>query len=657
MPSAQSAVDFKRTIYTDLPAAEQREWLVTNGLGGYAMGTVAGLRTRGYHGMLVAALEPPLGRTLLLANLEETVTGNGETVQLFTNRWRPGAVEPEGYTHIDRFELDGTMPVWTFAVGDVRLQKRIWMPVGANTTYVRYTLLAGGPVTLDIKALANYRDHHARSRDTGVNMQVDVVKHGLKIIAPGENSVPFYILSQTAGMEPQNVWHQNLYLQAEAERGIEAYDNDLLAGVFHARLHAGKSLDIIASTDPDADLDGEAALQVRSRYEQQLVAASPLASAPAEIRQLILAADQFIVRRGKGSSVIAGYPWFGDWGRDTMIALPGLTLETGRPEIAAQILHTFAEFVDGGMLPNRFPDAGTQPEYNTVDATLWYFQAIRAYHEHTHDDGLVRELFPVLDAIIGCHLTGTRHQIHIDSTDQLLYAGESGTQLTWMDAKYGDHVVTPRIGKPVEVNALWYNALRAMADFARTLGQSADAYEKRAEQVRHSFSRFWNDQTGYCYDVLDGPNGHEALLRPNQLLAVSLPYSPLEIAQQRAIVEACQSALLTPFGLRSLAPEAADYIGRYEGTTEQRDAAYHQGTTWSWLIGPFVQAHLRAYNDPLQSRQLLEPLLKQHLSDYGLGSVSEILDGDAPFTARGCPWQAWSVAELLRAWRLTEQPS
>jgi predicted glycogen debranching enzyme len=618
------------------------------------MGTVAGLLTRSYHGLLVAALKPPLGRTLLLANLEETVTSQNGTVQLFTNRWHPDKVQPEGYTHIDRFELDGTMPVWTFACGDVRLEKRIWMQAGANTTYVRYTLLEGEPVTLDIKALTNYRDHHARSRDSNVRLQVEPVEHGLKISAPSKNSVPFYILSQTANAEPQNVWHENLYLSIEVERGLEAYDNDLLAGVFHAELYAGESLDIIASTDADASLDGESATQARRQYEQELIAKSPLGEAPAEIRQLALAADQFIVRRGQGSSVIAGYPWFSDWGRDTMISLPGLTLETGRPEIAAQILRTFAEFVDNGMLPNRFPDAGEQPEYNTVDATLWYFQAIRAYHEHTHDDKLLRELFPVLEAIIDCHLTGTRHHIHVDSADQLLYAGEQGTQLTWMDAKYDDHVVTPRIGKPVEVNALWYNALCTMADFAHVLGRDSGQYEKRAEQVRRSFDRFWNDSAGYCYDVLDGPDGSEALLRPNQLFAVSLPYSPFEKARQRAIVEACESALLTPFGLRSLAPEADSYIGHYEGSTPQRDSAYHQGTVWSWLIGPFVQAHLRVHDDPQQARRLLEPLLKQHLRDYGLGSVSEIFDGNAPFSARGCPWQAWGVAELLRTWQLTE---
>lgn len=308
------------------------------------------------------------------------------------------------------------------------------------------------------------------------------------------------------------------------------------------------------------------------------------------------------------------------------------------------------------MLPNRFPDAGETPEYNTVDATLWYFQAIRAYYEYTHDGGLLRELYPILEDIVSWHEKGTRHNIHIDPEDHLLYAGEPGTQLTWMDAKYGDWVVTPRIGKPVEVNALWYNALRTMADFSRVIGneQQAANYETRGRQVADSFSRFWNEAGGYCYDVLDGPDGNEAHLRPNQLFAVSLPYSPLGKAQQWHAIEACERSLLTQFGLRSLAPTDAGFIGRYGGDRQQRDGAYHQGTVWAWLIGPFVEAHLRVYGDPLKARSFLEPLLQQHLQEFGLGSVSEIFDGSEPYTANGCPWQAWSVAELLRAWHLTQ---
>jgi predicted glycogen debranching enzyme len=336
-----------------------------------------------------------------------------------------------------------------------------------------------------------------------------------------------------------------------------------------------------------------------------------------------------------------------------MISLPGLTLASGRPEVAARILRTFARFVDQGMLPNRFPEVSETTEYNTVDATLWYFEAIRAYHSATGDDDLLQELFPALQEIIAWHQRGTRYNIHLDPADGLLYAGEEGLQLTWMDAKISDWVVTPRIGKPVEINALWYNALRTMAGFARRLGEPADRYDTLTNQARVGFARFWNGAAGHCYDVIDGPEGDDPALRPNQLLAVSLPYSPLNGRQQRAVVEVSARHLLTSHGLRSLAPGNLAYSGHYGGDQRQRDTAYHQGTVWGWLIGPFVKAHLRVYRDPDLAQTHLVPLAR-HLADHGLGTVSEIFDGDAPFKPRGCFAQAWSVAELLRAWQLTE---
>ncbi len=652
MEPDSTTISLDRGVCTDLQAAARREWLVTNGLGGYAMGTVSGMRTRGYHGLLVAALDPPLGRTLLLSSLEETLTHGGKPQPLFTNAWQGGALAPEGYKNLAGFRLDGTMPVWEFAVGGARLEKRVWMPHGENTTYVRYTLLSGDTATLDIKVLVNYRDHHGRSHDTGAPLQAEAAANGLCVTTPG--GTPFFVLSRTASMQPQHTWYENLWLSTENERGLDATDNNLLAGIFHAELRAGESLDIVASTDEHASLDGAKALRERQRYEHGLLARSPLAGRPTNLRALVLAASQFVVQRGQGNTVIAGYPWFGDWGRDTFISLPGLTLATGRPETAADILRTFAAYIDQGMLPNRFPDSGQQPEYNTVDATLWYFQAVHAYYQATKDKQLLRDLFPALQGIVRWHIKGTRHNIHIDPADSLLYAGEPGTQLTWMDAKYDDQVVTPRIGKPVEVNALWYNALNTMADFAAELGETAAAkqYDTQAHRVRVSFDRFWNQQLGCCYDVLDGPEGAEAHVRPNQLLAVSLPHSPLSRERQKAIVNICENLLLTPYGLRSLAPDDAAYLGTYTGATQQRDGAYHQGTVWAWLLGPFVEAHYRVYRDKARAYAYLAPLLEQHLADYGLGSVSEVLDGNRPFTARGCPWQAWSVAELLRVCQL-----
>jgi predicted glycogen debranching enzyme len=336
-----------------------------------------------------------------------------------------------------------------------------------------------------------------------------------------------------------------------------------------------------------------------------------------------------------------------------MISLPGLTLVTGRPSLARHILHTFAQLVDRGLLPNRFPDAGVVPDYNTVDATLWYIEALRAYHAATDDDDLLHALFPVLQEIVTWHERGTQYNIHMDPADGLLTAGAAGVQLTWMDAKVGDWVVTPRTGKAVEVNALWYNALRAMAALARRVGKPAETYDVLAAWAEAGFARFWNEGQGSCYDVIDRSAGDDASLRPNQILAVSLPHSPLPTRQQRAVVDVCARHLLTSYGLRSLAPGDPAYVGHYGGDQRARDGAYHQGTAWAWLIGPFVSAHLRVYRDPVLARSSVRPLV-QHLADDGVGSIGEIFDGDPPFTPRGCFAQAWSVAELLHAWQTTE---
>ena len=336
-----------------------------------------------------------------------------------------------------------------------------------------------------------------------------------------------------------------------------------------------------------------------------------------------------------------------------MIALPGLTLTTGRPEIARKILFTFARYVDAGMLPNNFPDASGQPEYNSLDAALWYFQAVRQYFETTKDTEALLTLYPALEQIVNAHLQGTRYHIHADESDGLLYAGEEGVQLTWMDAKVGDWVVTPRIGKPVEVNALWYNALKTMAKLAPIAGKSAEPFQKMADRVKQSFGKFWNSSANFCYDVVDDPRlGNDASLRPNQIFAVSLPESPLSSAQQKAVVDVCARRLLTSHGLRSLAPGEPGYQRHYAGGPRERDGAYHQGTVWSWLLGPFVLAHLRIYGDRQTAQSFLEPLGMQ-ITSYGLGTLGEVFDGDAPFTPRGCIAQAWTVAEVLRAWRAT----
>jgi predicted glycogen debranching enzyme len=463
------------------------------------------------------------------------------------------------------------------------------------------------------------------------------------------------------GAEPQiaHTWHHNFDLPRERERGLDAVEDHLHAGTFRATLEPGGMLTLVLSAEASPVLDGTEAWRRHQRHEEQVVAAWKRARpearrAPPWIRQLVLAADQFMVRRPlrddpDGMSVIAGYHWFGDWGRDTMIALPGLALTTGRPAVARRILETFARFVDRGMVPNRFPDAGEAPEYNTVDATLWYVEAIRAYLAATDDDGTLKALFPVLEEIVRWHREGTRYGIKEDPADGLLASGEPGVQLTWMDAKVDDWVVTPRIGKPVEINALWHNALVAMAGFARRLGKPARPWEALAARAKAGFARFWDERADCCFDVIDGPDGNDDALRPNQIFAVSLPASPLPQERQRKVVDACARHLLTSYGLRSLAPGHPQYQGHYGGDARARDGAYHQGTVWAWLLGPFALAHVKVYRDAEAARSFLAPLA-DHLADYGVGSIAEIFDGDPPFAPRGCIAQAWSVAETLRAW-------
>ncbi|HXH49159.1 MAG TPA: amylo-alpha-1,6-glucosidase [Terriglobia bacterium] len=652
-------MDFGRETAGD-PGAETREWLVSNGIGGFASGTVTGQLTRRYHGLLTAALKPPLGRTLLVTKFEETVSYFSSEFALSTNRWAGGAVAPEGYQNIEGFLLDGTTPVWIFACADAQVEKRVWMEQGSNTTCVRYNLLrASGPLTLTIKALVNYRDYHSTTRAGDWRMNIRAVEHGLRVVA-FEGSTPFFLLCKDAEVQAEHDWYRNFELDVARYRGLDNLDDHLHAGTFRIDLRVGESVTFVLTTDASAGLDGEAAWGRRMDHEQSLLdckgKTGPLKSpdTPAWVRQLVLAADQFVVSRPLpddtgARSLIAGYHWFGDWGRDTMVALPGLTLTTGRPEIAASILRTFSRFVDRGMLPNRFPDAGEAPEYNTVDATLWYFEAVRHYFETTRDADFLRGLFPVLEDIVAWHVRGTRYNIHVGPADGLLYAGEAGVQLTWMDAKVGDWVVTPRIGKPIEVNALWYNALVSMGEFARVLGKSAEWFDVQAEKSLQGFSRFWNKDAGWCFDVLDGPQGNDPTLRPNQLFAVSLPASPLSEEQQKSVVDICARRLLTSHGLRSLDPADSQYKGHYGGDPFHRDSAYHQGTVWGWLLGPFVLAYLRVYKDCAQAASFLEPIA-YHLRAHGLGTASEIFDGDAPFTPRGCIAQAWTVGEILRAW-------
>jgi predicted glycogen debranching enzyme len=657
-------IGFGREICGDLSIAESREWLVTNGIGGYSSGSVAGSITRGYHGLLVAALRPPVDRRVMLVKCDERVTCRGSTYDLATNRWASGAVAAEGYKNIQRFELDGSIPVWTYACGDALLEKRIWMQSAANTTFIAYHLISAiEPVQISISAIVDNRVFH-NTGSVAWPATATVLSDGIRVVSGGPDARPLVIRTSSGSVAQTLEIYRDFYLPAETARGLRDRDDHVHAANFNATIAPGATLQILASAEASADFDAQSLDRRRSR-DRTLVAGWQSARvagadpAPDWMEQMVLASDQFVVNRPTsqqpaGKSVIAGYHWFEDWGRDTMISLPGLTLVTGQSAIAGPILRTFAEFVNQGMLPNRFPDGASQPEYNTIDATLWYFQAIRVYQETTGDDSLVRDLYPVLQQIVDFHVNGTRYNIHVDPADGLLYGGQNGVQLTWMDAKVGDLVVTPRIGKPVEVNALWYNALLTMAGFSDRLGQAADSYRKLAASAKAGFARFWNPALGYCFDVLDGPHGNEALLRPNQLLAVSLPESPLTADQQRAVLDACSRELLTSHGLRSLAPSDPAYQGVYGGDQAHRDAAYHEGTVWAWLFGPFIDAHLRVYQDPDAAMRFLDPL-RDHLNAAGVGTVSEIFGGDAPFLPGGCIAQAWSVAETLRSFDRIER--
>jgi predicted glycogen debranching enzyme len=662
--TCKAKVEFGREICGSLEIAERREWLVTNGIGGYASGTVGGNLTRRYHGLLVAALKPPIGRTQIVAKLDEMASYEGSEYPLATNRWASGAVDPQGYLNIESFRLEGTTPVWKFALADALLEKRIWMRQGENTTYVQYSLLrASGSLRLAVKALVNYRDFHSSTHAGDWRMQVESVEHGVRVVA-FDGAAPFYLLSPSVRFEPKHEWYRDYFMPMEKYRGLDDHEDHLLAATTSVVLAPAQSVTFVLTTHVQTELDGARSLAERVEYERSLCSkwqgsdAQAVLSAPSWIRQLIIAADQFVVKRSlqgepEGRSIIAGYHWFGDWGRDTMIALPGLTLTTGRSEIARKILFAFARYVDGGMLPNNFPDAGGQPEYNTVDAALWYFEAVRQYFTATKDAEAIAELYPVLAQIIKAHLKGTRYRIHVDDADGLLYAGEDGVQLTWMDAKVGDWVVTPRIGKPVEVNALWYNALKTMANLASIVGKSAEPFQKMAEEVKKSFAKFWNAAANCCYDVIEDPRiGNDASIRPNQIFAVSLPESPLFLEQQKAVVNVCARRLVTSHGLRSLAQGEPGYQGHYGGGPRERDGAYHQGTVWGWLLGPFVLAHLRVYGDRQAAQSFLE-LLGTQIASSGLGTLGEVFDGDPPFAPRGCIAQAWTVAEVLRAWRAT----
>ena len=657
----------------DEPRLLDHEWLVTNGLGGYAAGTIAGAVTRQFHGLLVAALPAPLGRMLVVGYLWERVRLPGGTVIVLSADERVGRLELGGARCLTEFRLEDGLPVWTYDLDRVRLEKRLLMPHGQNTVYVRYAVTSdAAPVRLTLRPSTPFRAHHAPVSDARPTRPVLTVSGGRYEVSAGEDLPPLRLdlhADAPAFTVDERTLDQVRY-RVEARRGSDAVGDLWSPGYFRLDLTAARTATLVASTeswDTLRALAPDEAWAVERERRRRLVASAVPAARDAMAAELVLAADQFIVTpigrvedsaraRAAGDearSVVAGYHWFTDWGRDTMISLEGLTLTTGRHLEASYILRTFAHHVRNGLIPNLFPEGESQGLYHTADATLWFFHAVDRYVALTGDRAKLARLMPALTGIVERHLAGTCFGIGVDPADGLLRQGAPGYQLTWMDAKVDDWVVTPRRGKAVEINALWYNALRLVEGWLMEGGDEAAAgtLGAEAERARRAFNeRFWYAEGGYLYDVIDGERGHDPACRPNQVLAIALRHPVLDPDRWPAVLETVRARLLTPVGLRSLAPGHPDYKPRYDGNLRARDAAYHQGTVWAWLIGPFVDAWLRAHpGERAAARQMLEGFAV-HLGEGCVGSISEIADAEAPFHPRGCVAQAWSVAEVLRAW-------
>ena len=637
-------IRFDESICRNLEIASRREWLETNGIGGFSSSTITGLNTRRYHGLLVAATKPPGGRMVLLSKLEETLVIGGRRFELSCNLY-PGVIHPAGHLYMKEFRED-PFPAFVYAVEDLELEKSILVVHGENTTVVRYEIR--GPASescrLELRPLIAFRDFHALTHENGSLNRAFEVEAGRVTVMPYPDCPKLYLAHGTGEVRTVGEWYRTFEYAREQERGLDFQEDLFNPLVIVFDMVRSQRACVIASTEARVAEQAES-LRAAEIDRRNGVAAS----APSEddfVRALVRAADQFIVRRGEERTVIAGYHWFGDWGRDTMIALPGLALATGRPEDARHILLAFAGSVDQGMLPNRFPDTGGAPEYNTVDATLWFFEAIRAWAASTGDYRFVRaRLCPVLADIISWHERGTRYGIRVDA-DGLLSAGEAGVQLTWMDAKAGDWVVTPRAGKPVEIQALWYNALRILQELT-----GDRHYREMADRARECFNRvFWNESAACLFDVVANDTS-DGSIRPNQIFAVSLRHRMLPLEKEKSVVATVQKHLLTPYGLRSLAPSDPNYRGRYEGNVRSRDAAYHQGTVWPWLMGPFVTAYLNVSGRSARSEKQVGEWMgefRRYIDDAGVGQIPEVFDGDAPHRAGGCIAQAWSVAVILR---------
>lgn len=627
--------------------ASKLEWLDTNGIGGYASGTVSGANTRRYHGLLVASQTPPVGRRVVLSKMDETVSIGNRKYHLGSNQY-PGEVHPQGFQHVKGFTR-GMYPVFTYQAGEIELSKTIVAIHGENTVLVIYEVLAAPKkFKLELQPLYSCRDFHSISyANREINPSYTFQK-GLFNTTNYAGCPSLYINVPGASFVEKKDWYLNFEYLEEMYRGLDFREDLYTHGKFELSLKKGDKLPIIISTENPTGKDPMKLLAKEKKRREGLLKGLKWNST---LKDLAFSADQFIVKRGHLNTVLAGYHWFADWGRDTMISLPGLCLATGRFTEARDILQEFAENVSEGMIPNRFSDYNETLEYNTIDATLWFFVALHKYNQYTADDKFIAGLMPVLEDIIAWHEKGTRYNIRVDSEDGLLQGGHDGVQLTWMDAKVGDWVVTPRMGKPVEVNALWYNTLCIMEQFMKAQGRSSDAavYSRKAKVVAKSFNeKFWDETEGRLFDYIDGAYRNEEL-RPNQIFALSLPFKLLSKERAKKVLGSVTEHLLTIRGLRSLAAHHRDYRPTYGGNIWERDGAYHQGTVWSFLLGPYVDAliHVKGATGKKEATELLEQFF-ENLDEAGVGTISEIFDGQFPHEPKGCVAQAWGVAEVLR---------
>jgi predicted glycogen debranching enzyme len=664
---------------SDEEALLTREWLVTNGIGGFASGSVGGAPTRRYHGLLISALPTPHGRTVMLNHLSEWARlSDGSRAQIGGQERAGHGLDLPGARLLREFRLEAGLPVWRYDVSGAVIEKRVTMPHMQNTVHVTYRLLAGdGGVRLKLRPAVQFRPlEDSVGRPVGSSHTITAIEDRLEL-SLGQEYPPLRLkmfgLRATFALDGEVL--RDLFYRIEQRRGYDHTGELWSPGYFSVDLTSEVSATLVASTEGwerVRALTPEEAAEAERERRRRLVSIADPRAREGVAAELVLAADQFVISptgrqedaaRAQATgeelrSVIAGYHWFTDWGRDTMISLEGLTLTTGRHAEAGWILRTFAHYVRDGLIPNMFPDGSNEGLYHTADATLWFFHALDRYLQATGDRQTLEVILPKLKSVVAHHLAGTKYNIRVDERDGLLTQGEEDYQLTWMDAKCDGWVVTPRRGKAVELNALWYNALCLMERWAREGGEDEYAREMaaHAERCRDSFNRrFWYEEGGHLYDVVDGPEGDDPACRPNQLFAVSLPHAVLDESRWAAVLKVAEEKLLTPVGLRSLAPDHPDFKPTYHGDLKTRDAAYHQGTVWAWLVGPFVDAWLKVHpEDRAGARRCLEGFVP-HLDEACVGSISEVFDAVPPFTARGCVAQAWSVAEVLRCWVLTSE--